>query len=289
MTDPIAPAAPAPAAPASAAPAAPVSAAPAAPAAPTSWVDALPVEMKGFALNKGWDKEEKAVRSYIELEKIIGADKAGRTVVLPGEKATPEEIAAFHTKIGVPTDAAGYKIELPEDFPDPEFGKVAGPLMLKHGVPKAAGDALMADFVAQVQAGKKAQAEAEQAEFVKQEGALKTEWGPDFDKNVEIARRGMRKLGFTDEVIDQLETKAGFAGVIKAMHAAGVAVGEGKFVDAEGGAGSFGESHDHLMARRTALFKDPAWAQRFHANEPAARDEYRQLEDKIAAARKRTA
>ncbi len=255
-------------------------------AVPASWVDALPEASKGFALNKGWDSQDKAVQSYIELEKYVGADKAGRGVILPSEKSTPEEIAAFRAKLGVPSDAAGYEIKLPEGFPDPEFGKVAGPLMLKHGIPKAAAEGLMTDFVAQVAQGETDRVAAEQAEFVKQETALKTEWGADFDKNVEIAKRGMAKAGFSQDVIDQIESKAGFAGVVKAMHTLGLAFGEGKFVEAgTDGSGTFGETLAHLNAKRMALYSDAAWAARFHANDPSARNEAKAIEDKIAAAR----
>lgn len=241
--------------------------------------------------SKGWKGPADAVKSYDELFRFVGADKAGRGLVLPSDKATPEEVAAFRAKAasvagGIPDNVDGYEIKLPENFPDPEFGKVAGELMLKHRIPKADAQGLMADFVAQVGAAEQQRAAAEQAEFVKQESALKTEWGVEFDKNVEIAKRGMKRLGFTDEIIDQLESKAGFAGVIKAMHSAGMAVGEGKFIDGGSDGGGFGESLDTLNARRLALYNDKAWADRYWANDPTARNEAKALEDKIAAARR---
>lgn len=258
--------------------------------APNPWGE-VPENLKAVIGSKGWKGPADAVKSYDELFRFVGADKAGRGLVLPGDKATPEEIAAFRAKAasvagGIPDTVDGYEIKLPDGFPDPEFGKVAGELMLKHRIPKGDAQGLMADFVAQVAQGEQARAAAEQAEFVKQESALKSEWGVEFEKNVEIAKRGMKRLGFTDEIIDQLETKAGFAGVIKAMHAAGMAVGEGKFIDGGSDGGQFAETLDTLHARRMALYKDPAWAARFHANDPTARNEAKQIEDKIAAARR---
>ncbi len=116
------------------------------PAPAASWVDSLADPLKGVAINKGWKDPGQAVQSYDELSRLFGADKAGRTVMLPGDKATPEELAAFRTKLGVPTDAAGYELKMPEGFPDPEFANLAAPLLLKHDVPKAAGQALIADF-----------------------------------------------------------------------------------------------------------------------------------------------
>ena len=39
---------------------------------------------------EGWKDNAAVVESYANLEKLLGADRAGRTVVLPGDKATPK-------------------------------------------------------------------------------------------------------------------------------------------------------------------------------------------------------
>lgn len=250
-----------------------------------AWTDSLPEDLKGFALNKGWDSGEKALVGYRELEKFVGADKAGRAVVLPGESATPEEQAEFHRRIGVPAAADGYKIEVPADFPDQTFAATAQGLLHKHHIPKANGEAFMADVLATIQAGQGTESAAELQRFQAEEAALKDGWGADFGKNIDIAKRGAKKLGFSDEIIDQLEAKAGFAGVIKALHAAGVMLGEGRFVDSGGAGGDVAgaETLEQLQARRSSLVHDKAWSQRYHANEPTARREYDELNRKIAS------
>jgi hypothetical protein len=252
---------------------------------PTSWTEGLPDDLKGLALNKGWDAPQKALESYRQLEQFMGADKAGRGVVLPGENATPEEIKAFHAKLGVPSTPDAYELAVPADFPDQTFAATASALYLKHSIPKANAQAMTADIMKMVGEGHAAEAAADQQRFAAEEAALKDGWGDKFDQNIEIAKRGAAKLGFTTEIIDQMETKAGFAGVIKALHQAGVMLGEGKFVDGGGaGGGPAGnETLEQLQLRRTALAKDKAWAQRYHANEPAARREYDELNQKIAA------
>jgi hypothetical protein len=258
---------------------------------PNPWGAEVSDDLKAVISNKGWKGPLDAVKSYGELHRFVGAEKAGRGLVLPDPtKATPEEIAAFRAKAasvdgGIPDAPEGYGFELPKDFPDPEFGKTASALFHKHHVPKGIAAGLMQDFAAQVQAGEQARIAAEQKEFEQQETALKTEWGVEFEKNCEIAKRGMKRLGFTDEIIDALETKAGFAGVIKAMHQAGVAVGEGKFIDGQGDGGNFAETLDSLHAQRLKLYSDPAWAARYNANDPSARNEAAALEDKITKAR----
>ncbi len=263
--------------------------------ATTNWVDTLPDPVKGFALNKGWDKPEKSVQSYIELEKMIGADKAGRTVVLPGDKATPEEVAAFRSKLGVPAEAKDYEITLPDGFPDPEFGNLASGLLLKHGVPKSAAQGLMTDFMAQVQAGETARLAEETKRFSGEMAELKTEMGADFDKKMELGKRAFAKAGMPTEVMDLIEDalhdkgKPGTAAMLKFAANLGEMLGEGRFVDADGGGSGFGETLAHLNAKRLALYSDPAWAARFHANDAGARTEAKALEDKIAALRPKSA
>lgn len=256
----------------------------------TDWTSALPEETKAYVANKGWTDPAKAVESYVQLEKFMGAEKAGRGIVMPGEHATPEELNAFYGKLGKPAEVNGYEIKLPDGFPDPEFGKVAPAILHKHNLTKAQGEALLGDFAGMVMQGQQQRMEQEQAEFAKQETALKTEWGDQFDRNTEIAKRGAKKLGFSDEVIDQLEMKSGFAGVIKALHNAGMLLGEGQFVDS-GFATKGAETLDALTAKRAALSKDADFGARFNhpdvAVNASAKAEWKDLEDKIAAARKR--
>lgn len=71
-------------------------------------------------------------------------------VKVPGENATPEEIAAFHKVLGVPDDPAGYgfdAIELPDGVEfDAERAAAIAPIMQKRGItPQAAKELAQAD------------------------------------------------------------------------------------------------------------------------------------------------
>jgi hypothetical protein len=68
----------------------------------TGWRDTLPDDLKGWA--EKFDSPATALKSHRELEK-----KLGKSVTLPGKDATPEEVQAFHKKLGVPDSAAEYK------------------------------------------------------------------------------------------------------------------------------------------------------------------------------------
>jgi hypothetical protein len=264
----------------------------ASPAPAANWLDSLPENAKGVAALKGWKEPAQAVESYANLERLFGADKAGRTVAIPGEKATPEEVAAFRTKLGVPTDVAGYEFKFPDNFPDPEFGKVAAPLLHKHGIPKAAAEGLIQDFAAQVQASETARVAEETKRFTTELSELKNEFGANFDQKMELGKRAFAKTGMPPEVMDLIEDalhdkgKPGTAAMLRWAASLGEMLGEGKFIDGDK-TGAFEETHDQLLAQRKALYADPAWAKRFHENEPAARDQQKALEAKIAEARRR--
>jgi hypothetical protein len=259
----------------------------------------LPDNLKAVVANKGWKSPADAAKSYDELFRFVGADKAGRGLVLPDpSKATPEEIAAFRSKAasvagGVPDKPEGYEIKLPDDFPDPEFAGVASAILHKRQIPKADAQALMADFTAQVMEGHKAQAAAEAAENKKQDEALRAEWGVDYEKKVEIARRAVKALDAPDGVIDLIDDHLrgkgapGTADVVRWFAGLGEKVGEGKFIDGGSDGGNFAESHETLVAQRAKLYADKAWADRYWANDATTRNEMAALEAKIAAARKR--
>jgi hypothetical protein len=247
------------------------------------WTTSLPEPHRNLITAKGWKDPAQVLDGYANLEKFLGADKAGRGLILPGENATPEERAEFNRKIGVPDKPDAYTVTIPDGFPDPTLAQVGPALLHKHQIPKASGDALLAELVEITTKQHAAEAAIEQQKFEADEAGLKDEWGGKFDANMEIAKRGMAKLGFSQDIIDAIELKAGFGPVIRAMHQAGVMLGEGRFVEA--GGGQITETLEQLEAKRHALVNDRSWAQRFHANEPTARNEHAELERKIKAMR----
>ena len=56
--------------------------------APASgWLDAASTESADFIRTKGWGDLDSVVRSYRNLESMLGNDRAGRTVTLPSARA----------------------------------------------------------------------------------------------------------------------------------------------------------------------------------------------------------
>lgn len=120
---------------------------------------------------KGFKDLDSLVKSYREAEKGL---RDGGRIKVPGEGAQAEEVTAFHRAIGVPEKAEGYEIKGPEGVAlnDAVLGQLAE-AGVKHGIPKAAFEGIVSDFI-QIQI---ADADAERqrqdglaAEWVKAQG-----------------------------------------------------------------------------------------------------------------------
>lgn len=101
------------------------------PSGAPSFLESLPEDMRE-PLSKFKDPASLG-KSYMELQKKLG-ERDVNTLTIPGEGATPEERAAFLTKLGVPESADKYEFRpmegLPEGFEvtsemDKKFAEVA--------------------------------------------------------------------------------------------------------------------------------------------------------------------
>jgi hypothetical protein len=119
-----------------------------APAANGAWYDGFEnAEVKTWTAAKGFKDPAAVAESAYNLEKLIGFDKAGRTLVVPKDDATPDEMRAFHAKLGVPETPDGYKLPLPETA-DPKLAATLQGWMHKAGVTPRAAETLTKEFVA---------------------------------------------------------------------------------------------------------------------------------------------
>jgi hypothetical protein len=56
------------------------------------WLDAIDPESAAFARTKGWEDLDAVIRSYQNLESLLGSDRAGRTIVLPSSEGDTEAL-----------------------------------------------------------------------------------------------------------------------------------------------------------------------------------------------------
>ena len=194
------------------------------PAAQT-WFDGFDDVTKGTAQNKGWKTAEDAVKSYIELQKHLGAPKE-KLIRLPDE-ATPEAMAEVFQKLGRPEDPSGYEIEAPEEAKSliETYSKFAHEI----GLTKDQAKALYEWETKQAQ--EMTDAEIKQLELSKQaeEKSLKDTWGDNYDQNVSLARHGAKELGVDEDLISAIESKVGYQKTMEMFAKAGERFGEHKF------------------------------------------------------------
>jgi hypothetical protein len=229
---------------------------PGAGAIPSGWWDAVKdTEVKNWVATKGYPDAESALKAQWGLERMMGADKAGRTVMLPKDDADTEGWKAFGQKLGVPANAEEYKLPVPEGQDD-GFAKLASGWMQKANIPPSMARALTTEwnaYTAQVQAQLKADSDAKVA-------ALNTEWGPKATENTEMARRGFRefaeKFGLKTDPT-KFEDAVGSADFLKFFLGLGSLNAEIKFAGGDG-KGGFGMPATEARAKYSQNVTDRA-------------------------------
>lgn len=209
------------------------------PPAGIPWLAGAQPEEIAFIQSKGWDKEatppvDQIVRSYHNLSKLFGADKAGNTVVLPGEGADEVTLNNFYNKLGRPETVDKYSAG---DFDgmSPEMSKEMKDIAHKNGVTDKQLAALHEWNKAATAKFEESLKQEAQIEFAQQESNLKKEWGAAFEQNMQQAREATAKLGWTKEQIDAMQIGIGYDGVMKLAASIGKSVGESTFVNTDGG------------------------------------------------------
>lgn len=152
---------------------------------------------------KGWKTLDDVLKGYREAERAV---RDGGRVKVPGEGASDEEVAAFRAAIGVPEKPEGYAIPQPKDADgnDIPINSALTERVVasahKHGVPKAALDAILADEIsAQI---------AEYDELVKglqvKAGEHVKSWGEDRDAKLANVNAAAQDIGLTREDMEYL-------------------------------------------------------------------------------------
>lgn len=193
---------------------------------------------KDYVTGKGFKSADDALVSLQNAEKLIGAERAGRTLIRPKDEKDVEGIKAWRAGIGVPDKVDDYGLPVP-DGQDASFAKAASGWFHEIGVPKDMAQKIATkwnDHIAQVLKDTDTQL---QAESTKQLDVLKGEWGNDFDKKAEEARRFMKAAGWDDAKVKRYESTFGTADMLKTFQSLGTKLGEAGFIkgDASGGGG----------------------------------------------------
>ena len=209
------------------------------PPAETNWYDGvdetlLTDKVKGFTNSDGTMNVAELLKSYNSAQSYIGG-----SVKIPTEKSTPEELAAFYSKLGRPESADKY------DWQPPEGISVEGAtaenfqnfkkLCFENGMTNKQVSAIMggwSDIIKDLFA-KQAAAREEIARESKAALSAQNEWGGDYQSRLDAVLKRVERLGIKDKLeysgllYDKDVLKA-FDAVISASSETGIKGGGGR-------------------------------------------------------------
>lgn len=241
------------------------------------WTSSFPDEIRGVIQTKGWKNPGDVINSYSNLERLLGADKAGRGVVLPKDDAPAEEWASFYNRLGRPESTDGYKLPVP-DGDAGAFAKQAASWFHEAGLTAKQAETLSAKWNEHMGGTMQSQ----QAEF-EQKAALDMQdlqkaWGEKFEANAELARRARREAGLSDQEGQAIERALGLKKAAEVFAFLGKQFAEAPMKGGEGAqAGRFGGTPEDARARIAALKQDAGWTSRYLSGDADARAEFERL------------
>lgn len=185
----------------------------------TDWRGSLPDDLRSEKALADFKDVGSLAKSYVETKRMVGD-----AVRVPGKDAKPEEVTAFHRKLGVPESPDKYDVKLPEvpkDHPAWEPTVVAGfkgvahqagltPAQVQAVVDWYAKDSVQSRGLASIEGTRAAQ--AEQAKALE---TLQAEWGQKdslgWQQKADLAQRVVRTFARGDtqaRMLEQLQFKA---------------------------------------------------------------------------------
>lgn len=242
-----------------------------------SWLEGEDETTIGYVQNKGWSDPKQVLDSYRNLEKLMGADKAGNAVVIPRADADAKEWAAVYDRLGRPSAPDGYKVQLP-DGGDKAMQEASLSKFHELGLTKNQGEQLASWFNNRVVESQQ-QAEKERVQqFQAEDAAIRQEWGGAYTQNLAQAQLAARNLGLDATTIDKISEALGHKGTLSLLHKLGGKMGEDAFVTggpntAFGAALTPGQAKSQIQA----LMGDRDFTSKYLAGDAAAKAKMAQL------------
>lgn len=243
-------------------------------AATTDWRSALPKELQEDATIKKFSDVSTLAKSYINAQKLIGADK----IVIPGENSTEEDWTNAYRKLGLPETADKYDVKFKEGVSlDKDFMDKFKAGAFKAGVLPKQAQALATLFSDMNLTAEEAVKGTIQKQFAKDVEDMKKEWGNSYELNISRAKKVLTDVGGPE--------------VIKALNAAGVGANkdflklmakvgetlyaEHKFVENQGASSTLAPAELDKEIRR--LQADPAYMNKNHPSHKSIVEEVQGL------------
>ncbi len=197
----------------------------------TPWIDNVSnPDTRAWAEAKGLQNGtiDNVLGSYHNLEKLMGADKAGRTVTLLGDDATDDQRNEFYTRLGRPEDATGYGLAPPEGQ-DGAFAEWASNTFHAAGLSGAQAAMIAEAWETHRTTTEQGVTEAEQLSATNAEATLKKEWGAAYEQKLKGIDTAAAKLGFTQAQLEGLRASMGPVGAMKFVDSLNTQLGDHDF------------------------------------------------------------
>lgn len=244
---------------------------------PAEWMRGLTTDADALA----WLANKKFATPGALIDAYRQTERAFHTAI-PGESDSAERWDAFFKRVGRPDSPDGYEVRAPDGFEsNPEFTGRFKETAHKMGLSakQAAG---MVEWYNQ-EALTTMQAEASAAR--EQQQALRTEWGADFNKNVETARRGMQVLGIDNATLDGMGRGIGVDQALKLMAKLGTMTSEDVLRNGGTGVPGFTVSEETAQAELDSFISDKEAAAKLRAGDPTVKARYARLLEAVATAK----
>jgi hypothetical protein len=166
------------------------------------WLDKLPGDLDPYKPTLAKYKDFGSLaKSHGELQQLLG--KKSSAVNVPGEKSTPEEIAAFRKALGVPEKPEEYSFK-PDKLPDgvawdDNSAKAFAAIAHKHHIPASAMKELAAHQIAMEEARSQEAFRQMETELLNGKQQLQSAWGQNFERNLNTAARVAKSIGLDPE------------------------------------------------------------------------------------------
>lgn len=241
----------------------------------TDWAEGLPDDLRGLTEAKGWKEPADVLKSYKHLEGMIGAEKAGRTLLMPKDSEDTASLDPIYKALGRPDKPDEYG--LGELFGDQEVNSdllgTMAPVMHEAGLSKAQAQKLAKAYDGLYQT----MAAAEEQRYAAEQAALEKSLPPE---KLENARRAFRLFGLpeneTGQVARAVENALGMERAVDLFASLGRRLGEDRTVD--GAETVSGVSTPAGAQRRMdERLGDPHFRRRYMAGEESAVAEIEEL------------
>jgi len=243
--------------------------------------------------DKEWVKQNaKDPETFFKFVDNLNTVVGKKGVIIPGEKASPEEVSAYRTALGIPAKFEDYEFETLPEMKDakrvPETDAAIKKLMHDAGIPKDAAKKLQSGFEKYLYGEHLKVLEANKAIDAEFDKTTLKLFGDRKDLAITNAKKLLQENN-TPEVlamIDKLDNNslivitAALNGIVNKY------IKEDAFQGGGGSGGSGSETYEALSAMQRELMKNPAFTDFRHADHQKTMDQNTALMAKMRAVKK---